>query len=143
MSFKGRLIGWKAHTARLRKLAGSDMERTVGKALFAAGELIQTEAQISITTGSVSGKNHVPSAPGEPPNNDTGVLANNIETVQKEPLLVEVSSNAPYSAALEYGTSKMASRPFMRPARDKKRREVEQLVKRAVAQAVKRSGKGR
>lgn len=140
---RSRMIGAKAHVARLKKLAGSDMERTVGKALFAAGEMIQVEAQISITTGSVSGKYHVPSAPGEPPNQDTGVLANNIETVQKEPLLVEVSSNAPYSAPLEYGSSKVAARPFMRPARDRKRKEVEQLIRRAVATVIKRSGKGR
>lgn len=140
--FKARMIGRKAHVARLRHLAGSDMERTVGKALFAAGEMIAVEAQISITTGAVSGKNHVPSKPGEPPNQDTGVLANNIETVQKQPLVVEVSSNAPYSAALEFGTSRMAARPFMRPALAKKRKEAEQLVMQAVKAVVKRSRKG-
>jgi len=136
---KSRMIGAKAHVARLRKLSGPDMTRYVGKALFAAGEMIQVEAQIGITTGAVSGKNHVPSAPGQYPNQDTGVLGNNIETVQKEPLLVEVSSNAPYSAALEFGTSRMAARPFMSTARDAKRKEAEQLVKQAVAAAVRRS----
>jgi HK97 gp10 family phage protein len=133
------MIGAKAHIARLRKLSGSDMERAVGKALFAAGEAIQVKAQVSITSGSVSGRNHVPSKPGEPPNQDTGTLANNIETVQLKPLLVEVSSNAPYSAALEFGSSKVAARPFMVPARDAKRKEAEQLVKNAVAAVVRRS----
>lgn len=133
------MIGGKAHVARLRKLAGPDMTRYVGKALFAAGEMIQVEAQIGITTGAVSGKGHVPSAPGQYPNQDTGVLGNNIETAQKEPLLVEVSSNAPYSAALEFGTSRMAARPFMSTARDAKRKEAEQLVKQAVAHAVRKS----
>jgi len=136
---RSRMIGNKAHVARLHKLAGPDMTRYVGKALFASGEMIQVEAQIGITTGAVSGKNHVPSAPGQYPNQDTGVLGNNIETVQKEPLLVEVSSNAPYSAALEFGTSRMAARPFMSTARDAKRKEAEQLVKQAVAAAVRRS----
>lgn len=132
------LRGSKAHLARLRKLT-RDTERFVGQALFAGGNRIQVEAQLSITQGAVSGKNHVPSKPGEPPNQDTGRLADNIETVQKGPLLVEVSSNAPYSAPLEFGTSKMAARPFMRPARDKKRREVVDLVQRAVSEAVRRS----
>lgn len=136
---RSRMIGAKAHVARLRKLAGPDMERYVGKALFAAGEMIQVEAQIGITTGAVSGKGHVPSAPGQYPNQDTGVLGNNIETVQKEALLVEVSSNAPYSAALEFGTSRMAARPFMSTARDAKRKEAGQLVRQAVATAVRRS----
>ena len=133
-----RIRGSKAHLARLRKLE-KDTTRFVGKALFAGGESIQIEAQLSITQGAVSGKNHVPSKPGEPPNQDTGRLGDNIETVQKMQLLVEVSSNAPYSADLEFGTSKMAARPFMRPARDKKRAEVVALVERAVSQAVRQS----
>ncbi|MEJ7933495.1 HK97 gp10 family phage protein [Sphingobium sp. AN558] len=136
---RSRMIGAKAHVGRLRKLAGPDMARYVGKALFAAGELIQVEAQISITAGAVSGKKHVASKPGDAPNADTHLLANNIETVQKELLLVEVSSNAPYAAPLEFGTSKMAARPYMGPARDAKRKEAEQLVKQAVATAVRHS----
>lgn len=136
---KSRLIGAKAHLGRLKKLSGPEMVREVGKALFAGGEAIQVEAQILITAGSVSGKKHLPSAPGDPPNNDTGTLAGNIETNQIAPLVVEVSSNAPYAAALEFGTSKMAARPYMQPARDAKRKEVEQLVRRAVDRVVKRS----
>lgn len=136
---KSSFTGGKAHAARLRKLSGELMVREVGKALFAAGEMIQTEAQISITAGAVSGKKHVASAPGEAPNNDTGVLANNIETNQIAPLVVEVSSNAPYAAALEFGTSKMAARPYMQPAADAKRKEATQLVRKAVDRAVKKS----
>ncbi|KPH66063.1 HK97 gp10 family phage protein [Novosphingobium sp. ST904] len=118
------------------------MVREVGKALFAAGEMIQVEAQISITAGAVSGKKHVPSAPGQAPNNDTGTLAGNIETNQTAPLVVEVSSNAPYAGDLEFGTSKMAARPYMAPARDAKRKEVEQLVRRAVDNVVRQSKSG-
>lgn len=131
-----RVIGAREHSARLRRIRGPATIRRVGAALQAAGELIQREAQISITTGAVSGKNHVPSAPGSPPNQDTGVLANNIETVQTGPLKVEVSSNAPYAAPLEFGTSKMAERPYMRPAVAKKRGEAVQLVRRAVDAAI-------
>lgn len=127
-----RVTGAKAHAARLRGMTGENMVRRVGAALFAGGQAIQVEAQISITNGAVSGKGHVPSAPGQPPNQDTGVLSNNIETVLVAPMRVEVSSNAPYAAALEYGTSKMAERPYMRPAVAKKRKEVVELVRRAV-----------
>lgn len=114
----------------------------VTKALFAAGEMIQVEAQISITAGAVSGKNHVPSKPGEPPNNDTGVLANNIETNKVRLLVVEVSSNAPYSKDLEFGTSRVAARPFMAPAANKKRDAAKKLVDKAVKRAVRRAIKG-
>lgn len=133
------LKGAKAHIRRLKALSGPRMTRDVGRALFAGGELIQTEAQRSISAGSVSGKGHVPSAPGQPPNYDSGVLANNIETTQPAPLRVQVSSNAPYSAPLEFGTSRMAARPFMRPARDKKRDEVRRLVETAMNRVVRSS----
>lgn len=135
--------GAKAHIARLKKLSGPQMINAVGKALFNGGEIIQVEAQVSITAGAVSGKGHVASLPGEPPNNDTGVLAGNIRTTQTAPLVVEVSSSAPYAAPLEFGTARMAARPYMTPARDKKRAEVTQKVREAVERVVKRSRGGR
>lgn len=130
------LKGAREHAARLEGLG--QFTNDVSRALFAGGERIQVAAQLSITAGSVSGKAHIPSAPGEPPNQDTGVLAGNIETTQPAPLVVEVSSNAPYSRALESGTSKMAARPFMRPARDKERRNVERLVRQAMERVKRR-----
>jgi len=133
------LKGAKAHVRRLRALASPAMVDAVEGALFHAGELIQTEAQISITRGAVSGKNHVPSAPGQPPNQDTGVLGGNIETTRAGKLRVRVTSKAGYSSALEFGTSKMAARPFMRPARDKMRPQAEALVAKAVQKQVKAS----
>jgi HK97 gp10 family phage protein len=114
----------------------------VSRALFAGGEMIQTEAQISITAGAVSGKHHRPSAPGEPPNDDTHNLANKIETRARAPLVVEISSNAEYAAPLEFGTSKVAARPYMAPAANKKRREVTKLVDKAVSRAIRRAARG-
>lgn len=134
--------GMNAHLKRLKKLNSPSGRRLIGKALFVAGQRIQVEAQLSITAGAVSGKSHAPSRPGEPPNNDTGVLANNIETVAKSELLVEVSSNAPYAAAMEFGTSKIAERPYMRPARDKKAPEAVELMNKALAKIVRDSGNG-
>ncbi len=111
--------------------------RDVAKGMYAAGDLIRVEAQISITSGAVSGSKHTASSPGEAPNADTHYLANNIETVQVKPLKVEIASRAKYSANLEYGTSKMAARPFMGPAVAKKRREVSELLVKAARAAVR------
>lgn len=159
-----RIIGAKAHQNRLRRMHGPTAIKKVGAALFAAGHLIQVEAQASITRGAVSGKGHVASKPGEPPKQDTGVLANNIETNQVGRLKVEVSSNAPYAVPLErgsereagvgfrsfsseskkqgpirteYGDSKTEARPYMAPAAAKKKREAVQLVRRAVDSVVR------
>ena len=131
------LKGAKAHAARLRRLTSQEAQRQIGKALFAGAEAIAVEAQLSITRGAVSGRNHVPSKPGEAPKNDTGFLAGFIEANMAEPLVAEVGSLAPHSAPLEFGTSKMAARPFMRPARDKMRGEVTELVRRAVEKIAK------
>jgi HK97 gp10 family phage protein len=127
-----KITGAKAFSARLKRLTSPEAKRQIEAALFAGGEEIQVEAQISITNGAVSGKNHVPSKPGEPPNQDTGELAGNIETNVVGPLHVQVSSNAPYAVPLEFGTSKLAERPYMRPATAKKRKEVVALVRAAV-----------
>jgi HK97 gp10 family phage protein len=135
-----KITGGKAASARIKAISSDEGKRRLGQALFAAGQAIQIEAQISITEGAVSGKNHVPSRPGEPPNQDTGVLANNIETVQTGPLTVEVSSNAPYAAALEYGTSKMAARPYMARAVARKRGEIPAMIRDAIDIIIKSEG---
>jgi HK97 gp10 family phage protein len=109
--------------------------------MYAAGNLIQVEAQLSITNGAVSGQGHIPSRPGQPPNNDTGRLADQIETVQLSPLHTEVSSNARHAVALEFGTTRMAERPYMRPAVAKTRKEVLDLIRRAADEALKGKGK--
>lgn len=126
---------------RLKRLP-FQVKREVGAALFGAGELLATEAQTMITAGAVSGAHHKPSAPGEAPNNDTAVLANNIEVTQPEVLRVEVASRAPYSRHLEYGTSRMAARPFMLPAMHATKREMKKIVAKAVKRAL-RSPSGR
>lgn len=126
-----RIIGRDRVLKRLERMSGKATKDRVSRALFAAGEMVQIEAQVMITAGAVSGKGHVPSRPGEPPNADTHFLANNIETRMVSPKRVEVSSNAPYSAALEFGTSKMGERPFMRPALARKRKEAADLVRKA------------
>lgn len=130
--------GHKRHIARLKYLSGSGPTRLVGAALFAGAEEIAVEAQISITTGAVSGKGHVPSRPGEPPNADTHQLADNIEAVQTGPLSAEVSSNAPH-ARIEWDWGNVRARPYMRPARDKKKARVVALVEQAMTRAVRQS----
>lgn len=128
-----RITGADAVQGRLNRLAGQEKIALVGQALFVGGDMIKADAQHSITEGAVSGKHHVPSAPGEPPNEDTGHLRTEIEVTQTGPLRVEVSSNARYSAALEFGTSKMAARPFMGPAARRNREKVVALVDKAIA----------
>lgn len=133
-----KISGSISATKRLNRLAGQQKVELVGRALFAAGDAIKAEAQHLITEGAVSGKGHVPSRPGEPPNEDTGHLRTNITVEQAGPLRVLVASNARYSRALEDGTSKMAARPFMGPAARRKRAEVVATVNTAISIATRK-----
>jgi HK97 gp10 family phage protein len=67
-------------------------------------------------TGAVYGK-HQASAPGEAPASDTGNLARSIKVKfdLKQGWAV-VKATAPYAFWLEFGTTRMAPRPFMGPA---------------------------
>lgn len=132
-----KITGRDRVTKRLEGASGEAAIRKVGAALFEGGEMIRAEAAHLITEGATSGKNHVPSLPGEPPNEDTGHLRTNIETTQPAPLRVEVSSNAKYAVALEAGTSQMAARPYMGPASRRKKKEVVAKVRAAISEAIK------
>ncbi|MBU1254304.1 MAG: HK97 gp10 family phage protein [Alphaproteobacteria bacterium] len=104
---------------RLRAYRAKQFQKAVTGALYEAADKVRAEASRSITAGSVSGKKHVPSAPGQPPSNDTGTLRSNIEISQPTRDSARVTSFAPYSGVHEFGSSRHPQRPFMRPARDK------------------------
>lgn len=126
---------------RMDRLATASSHKLVAKALFVGASMIADEAALLITEGSISGKNHVPSKPGEPPNADTRQLDTSIHpilTQETGPVLkAEAVADAPHAVPLEVGTSKMAARPFMAPASRRKRGEAIELVRKAVAQTVR------
>jgi HK97 gp10 family phage protein len=64
---------------------------------------------------------HVASAPGEAPAIDTGNLAGSINFGMQSPTMAEVTVNAEYAAYLEFGTIRMAARPYVEPALEKVR----------------------
>lgn len=132
------VIGLGKHAARLASLSGPGVRRAVSQVLQNGAERVTVEARRLIVTGSVTGAGHVPSRPGEPPNNNWGTLAGNIEDRLVSWDLAEVSSNAPYAAYLEYGTSKMAARPYMAPARDNTVDAIEKDMVRAIDALAKR-----
>jgi HK97 gp10 family phage protein len=132
--------GADKHIRRLRKIAGPEVERIAGAVVFEGADTIRAEAFRMVSAGSVSGAQHVASKPGEAPNRDTGDLQAGFETAQTGRLSAEFRSKAPYAGALEFGTSKMAARPHIRPARDKKRGEIRDRMAEQLDILVKRSG---
>lgn len=59
---------------------------------------------------------HRASAPGEAPAMDTGALASSIQVAPERGSTYVVFTNQEYAAHLEFGTVKMAPRPFFGPA---------------------------
>jgi phage gpG-like protein len=114
----------------------AEMTRAVGPAVYAVAGNIQTDAQISLSTGAVSGKNHAPSAPGTPPNTDTGALSASIEVEHVAPLHARVVVRSPYGAIQELGgatgRATLPERPYMRPAAAKNRVSGQKLMRAAV-----------
>ena len=77
------------------------------------------------------------SAPGDPPAGDTGFLAANIELIMAaDGMSADVQSRADYSAALEFGTLKMAARPFLQPALEQGRKKYERMFTKAVKDGI-------
>lgn len=106
--------------------------------MYAIADSVVVESQIGITTGAVSGKNHVPGPVGGYPNADTHVLADSHEISQPAPLVARISVNAPYAAAVHDGTSRMGSRPFLQMARDATRADVRAKAAKAVNRAIRK-----
>lgn len=104
---------------KLRFLASREFDELAGAVIYEAADAVRAEAFNSISRGSVSGAGHVPSKPGDPPLRDTGALQAGLKVARTGLLTAEVRAETPYSAPLEFGSSRVAARPFLRPARDK------------------------
>jgi HK97 gp10 family phage protein len=101
--------GRQKHADRLKILSGQGrLIKAVGRVLYVGADMIRAEAHRSISKGSRSGKKHKPSAENTPPNRDTGVLQAHIRAALVAPLEAQVTSEAPYAAALENGSSRKA-----------------------------------
>ena len=120
----------------------------VGRAMRASALALETEMKRSIQGGPKSGvvyekyrprRTHRASAPGQPPATDTGRLAGSIgHEVDADGLGATVAANAHYAAPLEFGTLRMAARPFMGRALRKLRGRIERFVSEAIRAATRK-----
>ena len=134
------LKGGDKHVRRLRKLASAEVVKAAGAVVYAGADMIRAEAFHQISAGSVSGKNHVPSLPGEYPNRDTGILQAGFEVQQTGPLTAEFRSEAPYAADVEFKPPQQGGRPYVRRARDTMRPKIVKLFKTKMDGIIARSG---
>lgn len=116
------------------------VRRGAQRGIVAATEDIRTEVTRLIIQTAKTGRiyrrrsvTHQASAPGEPPASDTGRLVGSLRTEYDfDHLKGTLMASTSYAGYLEFGTQRMAPRPFMRPALVNRKDEVEKLVARAI-----------
>jgi HK97 gp10 family phage protein len=115
----------------------------LGKAVMAGGFVLETAVKISMSAASHTGivyGGHQASAPGETPAVDTGLLVNSINTELVSSSATEawsqVGTGVVYAEFLEFGTSKMKPRPYMRPAYDNNEAKIKDTIRRFAKQQI-------
>lgn len=92
-------------------------------------------------------KAHHPSLPNNPPAPDTGNLRNSIrwelhnEGREVYGIVGSTQKDPDYAVYTEYGTTKMAPRPWLRPAMEKNNEWIRKSIANAVARTFKGVGK--
>ena len=114
----------------------------LGKSLSQCCATIQREAMEEMRDTTVDEsktygkKGHHPSVPGAFPSVDSGTLRRSVTyQVDEKNLVGYVGSNLkdpPYGAFLEYGTSRMKPRPWLKPATEKSKETIEKILAGAV-----------
>jgi len=94
-------------TARLDEIAANLGVRTDSVVAMLANEVVGN---------AVSSFGESPSKPGDPPGVDTGALRASVHAEHTGPNQYTVSDGVEYGAYLEYGTPRMAARPWLGPA---------------------------
>lgn len=128
MKFSGGVLGLEALKKKLGKFSNNasiESGEVIAEGILKIHEIAVKSIQ---KRGSSSGKEtrYDPkrvvkvSAPGEPPNTDTGQLVRRIEfEIDKQRATGSVGTNLKYGAWLELGTRYVLPRPWLRPAYDK------------------------
>ncbi len=108
---------------RIAEVKAEVEKRLVKAAIFLKREIQQ---ELSVACGR-KGKRRIRSKPGEMPRKDHGELRRSI-TYTKDGMKIYIGTNKLYAKYLEFGTSKMKPRPFMRPAMMKHREKIKDII---------------
>ena len=115
------IVGLKALTDQLIAL-GADADDVIDGAIFDLANETRNLAVAGISGGAKTGRTyrrgnvtHIASAPGQYPASDTGRLAGSIKAIISGTTAI-VGTNVAYGPMLEFGTSRMAARPWLLPS---------------------------
>lgn len=139
------------------RMLEQQVQRAVEATMKGAAQLVANDAKVRVARGPKTGRvyttrfltnrttgrifpseprvPHQASAPGEAPATDTGKLAGSIVAGAKG-LTATVEARSVYAIHLEYGTRRMAARPFLVPAFEANRQRAGDLIRAAVQSAM-------
>lgn len=115
-----------------RHLATNARGKDVTNTLLRAADRVRTEYIDRVNEGGGVGANHVPSAPGQAPNTDTGRLVGSVVSAVVRKNVTETSVEAAYGLPLEMGTDKMAPRPALGPSFEHLRPSIVESLRKAL-----------
>ncbi len=110
----------KVDTKGLQDLIRTSPQK-VDRWLAGVAEQMVGDIKVSFNTGPAGrsykrgSRYHVASSPGYPPNVDTGTLRASIRQTPAGHLTRHIVAGTEYAEPIEFGTSKMAARPYMGP----------------------------
>lgn len=145
MSVTIELKGMEQLTKRLETLDDS-VKLEVRKALKKSALKVEGTAKIDIQRGAKTGevynrggRLHQSSQEGQAPATDTGRLVGSItHNIMDSGLTAIVGSDVEYAIHLEFGTRHLGARPWLHPALEKSRKDIDGYFKQAVKNAVKK-----
>lgn len=116
--------------------------KAVAHATVQGGQLVRTTAIQSIQQQSNGNEvtryrlgggsyQHIASKPGDPPNTDTGALVRSIN-VEIRPDATYVGTSIKYAPYLEFGTARMAERPWLNPALENNKARITRMIRQAM-----------
>ena len=108
---------------RVNSMADPAQARATRRRMLRAGIRVIERHTKNLMTGTrsgraytIGGKTHIASAPGEPPAVDTGNLKNSLRVLEVTDDYASFGTSVDYAADLEFGSRRIAARPFLRPA---------------------------
>ncbi len=124
------IVGGSALRKRLSRIPDKQLGE-MERALKLSALDVRNEAIRSIESGPKTGivyGRHQASAPGEAPATDSGVLVGSINsglvTRTKRKVEAVAGSDSEYGIHLEFGTKNMAARPWLQPAFDRMKNQI-------------------
>ena len=130
--FSHRITGLEAMRRRLQTLSGAARSAAAATLSDVAQDVsAEIQATLDQATPGVS-------LPGAPPVDHAGQLAASV-SVDDDPDAARsvVTVSAPFAHFLEFGTARMAARPFLRPAALRARRTAKALISEAQRRGLK------